>query len=101
MKQYIKNSLAAFSSGMSSTCISLQNNPFILSPHGYKEPAPYCVSWGSAGMAVRTEAKPQAASQALPSAFFLTSKPFPWLLPAAGGGRTSRSQCVSSASDKC
>lgn len=77
MKQYIKNSLAAFSSGMSSMCISLQNNPFILSPHGYKEPAPRCVSWGSAGTAVRMEAKPQPASQALISAFLLTSKPSP------------------------
>lgn len=68
MKQDIKNSLAAVSSGMSSTCISLQNNPFILSPHGYKEPALCCVSWGSAGTAVRTEAKLHPASQALPSA---------------------------------
>lgn len=77
MKQHIKNSLAAFSSGMSSTCISLQNNPFILSPHGYKEPAPCCVCRGSAGTAARIEAKPQPASQALPSAFHSTSKPFP------------------------
>lgn len=81
MKRDIKNSPATFSSGMSSLCTSLQNNPFILSPRWYKEPAPCSVCWGSAGVAGRIHEKPQPINQALPCAFISvscrTSKPFP------------------------